>query len=84
MAASPPRRSLEFLTPNTMSKRMGSAVSDPVESVNRMDLGSTDAERLSAQVKAISLLSTVRNMQDEIKDINDQIEKGRISLMKMK
>ena len=38
-ASQTPRRSLEFLTPNTMSKRMGSAVSDPVESVNRMDLG---------------------------------------------
>ena len=73
---------------------MGEQPSD--QNVERMDLGSDNADRLSAQVKAISVLSTgndfpkkfreidftyffsdftVRAMQDEIKDINQQIEK---------
>ena len=40
----------------------------------RMDLDENN-DRLSAQVKAIQVLSTVRAMQDEIQDINEQIEK---------
>ena len=39
----------------------------------RMDLNES-AERLNAQVEAIKVLSTVRQMQDEIQDINQQIE----------
>ena len=39
----------------------------------RMDLNES-AERLNAQVEAIMVLSTVRQMQDEIQDINEQIE----------
>ena len=39
----------------------------------RMDLNES-AERLNAQVEAIKVLSTVRQMQDEIQDINEQIE----------
>ena len=82
-----PSSSLEYLTPgssgssstsNHFAKRMGEASSfissDNSKSVDRMDLGSS-ADRLSAQVKAISVLNTVRAMQDEIKDINQQIEK---------
>ena len=65
-------------TSNHFAKRMGEASSfissDNSKSVDRMDLGSS-ADRLSAQVKAISVLNTVRAMQDEIKDINQQIEK---------
>ena len=79
----------EYLTPgsssgssstnNHLAKRMGEVSSSFSSSDNsksgsdRMDLGSS-AERLSAQVKAISVLNTVRAMQDEIKDINQQIE----------
>lgn len=61
-----------MLTPKstTMSsvKRMG-MMSD----TERMDPDENN-ERLSAQVKAIQVLSTVRAMQDEIQDINQQIE----------
>ena len=79
----------EYLTPgsssgssstnNHLAKRMGevsssfSSSDNSKSSIDRMDLGSS-AERLSAQVKAISVLNTVRAMQDEIKDINQQIE----------
>ena len=82
-----PSSSFEYLTPgssgssstsNHFAKRMGEASSfissDNSKSIDRMDLGSS-ADRLSAQVKAISVLNTVRAMQDEIKDINQQIEK---------
>ena len=78
----------EYLTPgsssgssstnNHLAKRMGEVSSsfsnnNSKSGSDRMDLGSS-AERLSAQVKAISVLNTVRAMQDEIKDINQQIE----------
>ena len=52
---------------NNNNKRDSSAES-------RMDLDENN-DRLSAQVKAIQVLSTVRAMQDEIQDINEQIEK---------
>ena len=52
-----PRRSLDFYSPrNSVLKRMGEQASD--QNVERMDLGSDNADRLSAQVKAISVLST--------------------------
>lgn len=63
-----------MLTPKstTMSsvKRMGIMSDSETE---RMDPDENN-ERLSAQVKAIQVLSTVRAMQDEIQDINQQIE----------
>ena len=69
-----------MLTPSV--KRIGLAASsnlnnnkrDSSAEHSRMDLDENN-DRLSAQVKAIQVLSTVRAMQDEIQDINEQIEK---------
>ena len=68
-----------MLTPSV--KRIGLAASSNLNNnkrdssaESRMDLDENN-DRLSAQVKAIQVLSTVRAMQDEIQDINEQIEK---------
>ncbi len=56
-----------------MNKRLGLLSSEDNVNTQRMDPDENN-ERLSAQVKAIQVLSTVRAMQDEIQDINQQIE----------
>ena len=62
-----------LLTPSVMNKRIGQVDNVNAGENERMDLDENN-DRLSAQVKAIQVLSTVRAMQDEIQDINQQIE----------
>ena len=72
----------DILTPRSSDTQLGMS---PLSSVKRMGLFTNENsqermgldennQRLSAQVKAIQVLSTVRAMQDEIQDINQQIE----------
>ena len=64
-----PRRSIDFYSPrNGVLKRMGEQPSD--QNVERMDLGSDNADRLSAQVKAISVLSTGNDFPKKFREID--------------
>merc|ERR1711915_528070 len=97
-ASSDNRRQLRFkngsrrpsrLKKQKISQRRGEAFMDEEESMEEIlglnkQTSSLKQSKLSSNVNAIAVLDMIKNLQDEIEDINEEIEKENIKMNKLK